>query len=481
MLNPVLTKNRLLSPLGFPVLLVLIASLLRLIPVILAWPYPVGFDTNAFYLPGIFQGVPSLYTIFVSAQLNQFLLSSIYLLYPHPFVILNAFSIVLQAALAESIYLYARKVTKLDLRLSFVAGLVFTLSILTLRLTWDQYRMTLALIFVLLAWVSLGLDSKRKKYFSVPLIILSVLSNPLPAGLFILSMLLYLFLKWRSLKQLQVEILTTVVGLSFFIAQQYFAPPGQLIATSVPIKFLGFSGELIRVVNGLDFLVFTGWTLLVLLPVMIFRIRNEYHWIWLGFVFASATLGPFVGLGVPPSWIYWLISFPLSILFVLALKNNQGKFVKYLGTFLIVVSLAMSLVYLSTSPTAPNAYFASTLSNSGSPTGYLQSTVDLPQQPPLMNLLKKSISYVGNNSTIYLPAQFYGLALVLPNPRHVKLRNIGEIDPSFSNTSFSQIVQFKSSYTIWLTKPNGWYGVSSLPENFHVSLNGGEFSLYVIS
>jgi hypothetical protein len=484
MAKPVLKEGSIVSVLKYPLFLLLIAVTLRLIPVILAWPYPVGFDANAFYLPGMFQGVPSLYSVFFSAQFNQLILSFVFLLYPHPFVILDVVSVALQAMLALSIYLYARTVTKLGRDYSFLAGFVFTLSILSLRLTWDQYRMSFALCFALLGLAFLRMESRNKRFLALPLVVMSILSNPLPAALFLLSMIVYLAFKWKAIRKLGPEIITTVTGLFFFVVQQLFAPRGQLIATSIPIKILGFGAELREVVNGIEFLLFTAWALIILLPLVIFKIKNEFHWIWFGLVLVSAVLGPFGGLGVPPSWIYWLMSFPLSILFVIALKSSGWKAIKYLGITLIVASFFFSAVYLTTSPSAPNPYFQATLNNSGSPTGYLQSTVNLPQQQQaVMTLLNDSLHYVGTgvNSTIYLPGQFFGLALVLPNPQHVRLVNIGEIDPQFSTTNFNQIAPFNNSFTVWLTNPNGWYGVTSLPSNFQLAISDGGFSLYFIS
>ncbi len=469
---------------SYPASLALIASLIRLIPIIIAWPFPVGFDTNAFYLPWMFQTFPStLGELFKDTLLSQLFMNGVYLIYPHPFGILNAFGIFFQVALALCVYLYARKVVRLSHGFSFVAGLAFTLNLLTLRLTWDQYRMALGLIFVILTWVLLSTNSPRSlKFFAVPTAILMVFSNPLPTLVFIGSMVVYLALKRSEIKRMYLELSTTLIVLALQILELalLFTSPN---SSGAPVEGLGTFGNATASLQGLYYLAYTSWPLLAIVPIAIRRIRKEYHWTWLVSVLVLVILGPIVGLGPISQFGYWMISFPLAIIFGLTCERNRKMIVKFLVPSLIIVSLVLALFWVTSTPEAPNLYFSTSLTGKGviTPVGYLQTTVDLPFQAQLMSLLNQSINSVPKNSTIYFPAQFYGFALVTPNLNGVKLTNIGEIAPSFYSTSFYQIDSRTGSYTVWLTKPNGWYGVFAMPPNFRISINGGEFSLYYIS
>jgi hypothetical protein len=471
------------SSVGYPILLVIIAAAVRSIPVVIAWPYAVGFDTNASYLPWMILGFPnSILLLFRDTVLSQIFMNAVYAIYPHPFEILDAFGIFFQAALTLSVYLYARKAAKMSDRFSFVAGLAFSLSILTLRLTWDQYRMGTALILVILTWVLLSLGTKNKmRYFAIPISILVVFSDPLPAIIFIGSMIIYLILKRSQTRRMQLElsVTATVIILQVLELLLVFTSPNEAGAPGLGLGTFGGAGASL---NGLSYLLFTCWPLLVLAPLAFRSISAEYHWTWLLSVLVFGILSPFTGLSSFSLFSYWLISFPLAILFALALEHNGRKIVRFVGIGLIVLSLLLVVFWVSSTPEAPNPYFSTALSGKdATPIGYLQTTVDLPFQAQLMNLLNQSINCLPKNSTIYLAAQFYGFALVIPNHSGVKVTNIGEIDPNFFNTSFSQIASQVGSYTLWLTQPNGWYGVGAMPSNFHISINGGQFSLYYIA
>jgi hypothetical protein len=469
---------------GYPLVLVALASLLRSIPIIIAWPYAVGFDTNASYLAWMYEGFPnSVSLLFRDTLLSQVFMNFIFLIYSNPFEILNAFAIIFQAGLALSVYLYARSVAKLGKRFAFAAGLIFTVSLLTFRLTWDQYRVSLALIFALLTWVILSVERhKRVRYFAVLLGVLITLSNPLPAALFIGSMTIHLMFKVSQIRKMWIELLTTIIAASLLVAQLLLIFSGPVNTASIAIEGLRTFGGTAGSLNGLSYFFFMSWPLLLLLPFAVLHTKNEYHWIWLFLVLAIALLGPILGLGVFSLWIYWLIGFPLSILFGIALQRSGATTImKYLGIASILISLVLVIFWVTSTPESANWYFTKTLNpNDTTPVGYLQTTVDLPYQNQLMILLNKSINSIPRNSTIYLPGQFYGFALTVSNHNHVNLVNIGVIDPNQFSTSFAEIESRTGSYTLWLTNPNGWFGVYAMPSNFNISIYGGRFSLYYI-
>ena len=48
----------------YPILAFMVAALVRTLPAVAAWPYAVGFDTNALYIPAMLGRPPSLNLIF---------------------------------------------------------------------------------------------------------------------------------------------------------------------------------------------------------------------------------------------------------------------------------------------------------------------------------------------------------------------------------------------------------------------------------
>ena len=84
------------------VLSVLLAIGFRLLPVIASWPYAVGFDTTALYVPLMVSGPPSAYAIFTYPGLNSLIIWVGYQLEKQPFLILDSIALILQAGLAFS-------------------------------------------------------------------------------------------------------------------------------------------------------------------------------------------------------------------------------------------------------------------------------------------------------------------------------------------------------------------------------------------
>src|SRR6266516_6587933 len=102
---------------SYLILAILSASGIRLLPVILFWPYAVGFDTTALYIPAMLKGPPTLDAVFTYPGLHFLILWSAYQVGRQPFLILDTFGVLLQAGLAFSSYLYARTTVSLDKRL----------------------------------------------------------------------------------------------------------------------------------------------------------------------------------------------------------------------------------------------------------------------------------------------------------------------------------------------------------------------------
>ena len=151
---------------------------------------------------------------------------------------------------------------------------------------------------------------------------------------------------------------------------------------------------------------------------------------------------------------------------------------KILAGGLIIVMIALSVSYATSSPLAPTQYssLAQTF-DSSIPAGYLQSTVPISQQGELIKLLNQSLYTLPNNSKLYLPQEFYAFALLNPNPRNVNVTNLGQL-AVLGVQGLDQINSTCNSYTLWWINGTGWYGISSLPSNFQAVKTQGDFSLY---
>jgi hypothetical protein len=459
------------------ILCVIAAAALRSIPVVLGWPYAVGYDTNSAYLSSMVQGLPTFYDVFVRTMFQQVLLSLLYMAFPHPFAILNIFAITLQVVLAGSIFLYSRVVVKFPPKIAFLSSVAFSFSLLTLRLTWDQYRISLALIFSILTFVALRLESKRLACLSIPFSILAVMSNPLPTLLLLSTLVMRLLFNFRRIRQQKLELLTASLIAVLFIIQQRFLLHEELV-DSYHTQIIGsslFSGPM-ETISGLAFLAITVWPLLVFLP----RVKNdvaEFHSLWLYFILILGILVPLFGFYfIFSGVIYWIIPFPLAIFFGAAIKSPIHGMPRWIVAMSLIILITLAVGYVSTSPAYPSPY--SLLWKRFSyymPSGYLQGTVPLSQERDLLNLLSKSLSILTSNDTLFLPGQFYSLALTLPNPRSINLISLDQV-----YSEFPKLDPINSSFIVWWSRPNGWYGITSIPSNYQIAMQGEDFSLFEI-
>ena len=461
---------------------VLLAMGFRLLPVIASWPYAVGFDTTALYVPLMLSGPPSPYAIFTYPGLNSLIVWVSYQLEKQPFLILDSIALVLQAGLAFSAYTYARSVVFLDKKYAFLTSAMFTLSPITLRLTWDQYRISICVILVMGALAAMLSRSARVRLLTIPLTVLVVLTNPLPSVFLLLTMIARTLYGYVRKRPFRIALITSMIGTVIFVVQQSFLAASGLSNTNVQLSILGPAGGAGQALSGIAFLIFTSWPLLIFLP-FVFRIRDsspEAIWLLLIAFFAVGLLG--IGIyTIPPPFIYLMASFPLSMFAGRALKT-YGRFRIFRLVFgLVLVFLAINATaYLISSPLSPMGYMAlGQPFRYYMPTGYLQSTIPISYQKDLMDLLTASMAALPKGVTLYLPRQFYGLALLIPNVQQLLLVDIGETNP-WLPSPFDSIIPGGLSFAIWFVGGSGWYGIHTLPSNFEVVQTQGQFSLYEI-
>lgn len=137
---------------------------IRLVPELLAFPVPIGFDT-VYYAVVMKQGVvwPHWSSFFTSSWLlYAFIVPSYVFLQFDPFLLLKVVAPLLYGLNAAGIYFFARRMLGWDLRLGLFAVFLFSLQLASLRISWDLLRNTLGMGLLLFALACIeGVDSKR--------------------------------------------------------------------------------------------------------------------------------------------------------------------------------------------------------------------------------------------------------------------------------------------------------------------------------
>jgi len=163
------------------------AVVVRLIPELLSFPYPIGYDT-VFYGWRIQTGViwGSSAAFFSTWFFYALAIPLRNALQVSPFVLLKFLAPLIYGVNAAGIYYFARRVLLWSPKYASLAGFLFTFQLASLRLSWDLYRNVFGLGILLFAlpWI---FEKGWKGFFvSLVLSVLVVFSHELVAVTLIL-------------------------------------------------------------------------------------------------------------------------------------------------------------------------------------------------------------------------------------------------------------------------------------------------------
>src|SRR5205807_938584 len=312
----------------------LIPLCIRAIPEILVGPYPVGWDTIAFYVPNTLDwatGRLGWVALLGTAPLLYMISVPVYLMTrANPVWIFKIMGPILYGGLILALYRFLRLGLRWTERMSLGAGLMTSLYFVTLRISWDLYRNMFGLTFILLSLPLFGsLKEPRSQLLLAGLVVLAVASDQL-TGVVALSLI-----GARALVQILGkrwdEFVTLMKvggpGLLFFLLVAYagvILPGGSLVQqqASVPgldsvVSSAGFLGYIYLPIAPLVFLglrriantdlrnwtvVLLGLALTALVPLSGFIVMG-YRWSLLLdiplCIYASAGIARISGAGRP--------------------------------------------------------------------------------------------------------------------------------------------------------------------------------------
>ena len=196
--------------------------LIRLIPELLAFPLPIGFDT-IYYAATMKSGV-------IWAHWSEFFTST-WLLYAFtvplysflqidPFLLLKIVAPLLFGLNVAGVYWFSRKMLGWNLRMGVLTGVFFALQLASLRISWDLLRNTLGLGILLFALSYVKeVNSKRGFLLFASFALLSVFAHEY-AAVTLLVVVLGLLI-WRLVKR-QLDSTSIRLGLASLPALTVF-------------------------------------------------------------------------------------------------------------------------------------------------------------------------------------------------------------------------------------------------------------------
>ena len=174
----------------------------RMVPELLAFPHPIGFDT-IYYAAVMKGGVvwPHWTALFTSSWLFPAISVSLYSVFGgDPFTLLKVLAPLLFGLNVAGIFWFARKMLGWSVRTSLFAGLFFAFQLASLRISWDLLRNTLGLGLLLFTLPFIkSVNSKRGFACFVLLSLLSVFAHEYAA----VTLLFVVFglVLWSGLKK----------------------------------------------------------------------------------------------------------------------------------------------------------------------------------------------------------------------------------------------------------------------------------------
>jgi hypothetical protein len=208
-----------------PLLVFFMGCVVRLVPELFAYPYPIGYDVINYYIPVTtnfadhWTQISSEFPLYVSfLHLTQIATG----LTPHSTVVI--FATMMFGFFAVSVFLIARKLLKVDSRYAFFVTVFVIFQMAVLRTTWDLHRDVFALTMMLFVFVLIYRESEKnepknlewKFILILILCVLTVSTARIVGSLFVVSLIIY-----SCIFKTKAVILCTIFALSFFTIELF--------------------------------------------------------------------------------------------------------------------------------------------------------------------------------------------------------------------------------------------------------------------
>jgi hypothetical protein len=494
--------------------------LVRMIPELLAFPLPIGFDTiNYAYIMKAEVILPHWSAFFSTTWLLNAIIVPLYsLLQVDPFLLLKIVAPLLFGLNAAGIYWFARKNLGWKLSMSLAAAVFFTLQLASLRISWDLLRNTLGmgiLLFTLAYAKEVG--SKRGFALFTGLSLLCVFAHEYAAVTLLVAVLGLVV--WKVMKtQINLQTKRLILGvspaLSIFLAGLYlkFNPihyaissniirAGDTVAANAGGVF--FLVDYLHVQSSIDF--YPNYGSLALSVGVLFAVlfipyvylvvkgffRNDTLNLWTSLLLVgsfSALIIPFSALEYWHRWMF-MLAYPFTFYAINGLnkllnsRHSEDKttsFSKLLSnkkaSFALLLTFGLAACYLVTpvtmvyANTSIPAVFNTYLYFSTNPTVPYGDVNDVVGAVTWLN------GNMGLLSCAVLQHAYLSWGQLYFDKSHTIITFEKDLNQAVQ-TAYEH--GFKQIFLIWWNQPTSWYGVS-VPKSFVSVKDFGRISIYTV-
>jgi hypothetical protein len=469
----------------------LIPLAIRAVPEIIVGPYPVGWDTIAFYVPNTLDwaaGKAGFAEILGTAPLMYMISVPVYLLSRvNPVWIFKIMGPILYGTMVGALFRFLRVGLKWPDKQALGGALLTSLYFVTLRVSWDMYRNMLGLTFILLSLPLIeDLKGPRRQALLSVLVVLAVASDQLTG---VIALVLVGTKALISLTKQQRSEFTGMVrialpGTVLFLATVYTG----LIMTGV-----GLVSEQTAVPTassvGLN-LGFPIYAYLALVPLVVIglrSVRNVELRIWslfcIGIVLTA--LLPFFGPIVQSYRWSLLLDIPLCIFAAAGLYKVVESFPPRIGLgrnlhrlvlpAFSTVLIVSAILYIAL-PAQQAALFYTAYPEQ-LPTSMVQDTIPMSDLGNLRALLDSAAARIGPTTGLITHQAIYGWARAYLPSLSDRIINYQYNSP-LTGVEMAKSNGYSSILMIWWTNGNGWHGQPYVPNGFEKLLSNGDLALY---
>ena len=499
-----------------------VGFVIRLVPEVLSYPHPIGFDT-VYYAWRIRSGVVwyNWSGVFSSWLLYGILVPVYSFVRGDPFMVLKAAAPLLFGLNACGVYYFAKRALNWTSRKALLCSLVFSLQVAALAISWEFYRNLLGLgvlLFALAFLKDVGKGIRESLLFaSFSVLVMfsheftSIILLVTVAGVVVISFL-------KGTKATATRVLTVFApALALFLGEIYFVafPVAYTVPTGFVLRayqFIGHYGgvfslftnylgvfDTVQSYSSYSVLFSHVFSLFVLLFVFVLPLvlvgffRDRILDFWSGLLLVGAFGAVIVPWFAPDMWSRWMLM--LVYPFTFYAVNGIGKVVhagglsvspgwrrlnwlkvsKRTAKGLLVVSFCLGSVFMACPllfgrfglvglPTTVN-YVPSTMQSNSLPLVDVDSTV---------NALKWVDARMDNSSALLAQDAFYWWSQLCLNDTHtiVYFKNDfgGAIRVAYEHG-------FGTVYFVWWNTDIGWYGIT-VPSYFVQLMSFDRISVY---
>ncbi len=493
-----------------------IGFLIRLIPEVLAYSTPIGFDTIAYgYIMKTGVILSHWSSFFTSTWLLYALIVPAYnLIQGDPFLILKIIGPLLFGLNVAGVYWFSRKMLKWSPRMALLAGIFFALQLASLRISWDLLRNTLGLGILLFAFSYVKeVDSKRGFTLFTGLSLLAVFAHEYSAVILLVTvsgLLAWKLIKKQMNRTYKMLTLALVPSITVFLVGVFLRINPILYGLSSNVIEAGdavtgtsglfFLTNYLQVQNSVDF--YSSYWMLALNIALLFTVlfvpyiylvkkgyfKNNILTIWTILLLVGSfgcLVMPFFALEYWHRWMFMLV-YPFTFYAVYGIakllkqQSIQQKgllsnlFQNKKASGMVLLTLSLGVVYLFTPITM--VYANKSIPNVTGTQSYFSTDPAVPYQDE--SSVVQSMHWLNQNlepnDYAILQHRFlaYGRLYMdgSKNIIHYELDLASAVDKA-SELGFDQV------YFVWWNQQVGW-GNFSVPSSFSMIQSFGRISIY---